>query len=452
MRSLSLKLTLAFLLVGVLAVALVGTIVRVRSQNAYDRWIYDQGVSAMSTALESYYEGNGSWDGVQQMLASRRMEGMRFDPRRSSMALLDSNRQPILLIGEISRNFGLSESSPGRAVPLTVGGDAVGYLLLDRLPVPPPDRRFLPEELFLQRVGRATLYGALGAIILALLVGALLARTLSRPIRELTEATQAVARGELGRQVPVRSSDEIGQLAASFNQMSVDLARTTDARKQMTADVAHELRTPLSVILGYTEALEDGKLRGDTQAYAAMHETALHLQRVVDDLRILALADANELPLNRRAVDPRALLERAALTFATPAQQAGVSLSLDAAEDLPEVHVDPDRISQVLNNLVSNALRHTPPGGAISLSAAERAGDQAVSFRVADTGSGIAPEDLPFVFDRFYRGDKARVTQNGESGLGLAIVRSIVEGHGGAVKVASAAGEGTTFTLSLPIS
>lgn len=307
-----------------------------------------------------------------------------------------------------------------------------------------------PEALLLQRISRAILFGALAAVGLALVVGAVLARTLTRPLHELTAATHALAEGRLGQQVTVHSDDEIGELAAAFNRMSADLARTSEVRKQMTADIAHELRTPLAVLVGYAEALQDGKLAGSPQVYAALHETARHLQRLVDDLGTLALADAGELPLHRRPVEPRALLERAVLAHSVQAQQAGVDLALEASPDLPALNVDPDRISQVLDNLVANALRYTPAGGRIVLSAEHDARGGMVVLRVQDTGAGIAPADLPFVFERFYRGDKARQPSQGTVGLGLAIARSLVESHAGTIEVASTLGQGTTFTIRLP--
>jgi signal transduction histidine kinase len=294
----------------------------------------------------------------------------------------------------------------------------------------------------------AITYSALGAIVIALLLGFLLARTLTRPIRELTAATQALAKGDLGQQVSVRTRDEMGQLAASFNQMSADLAHASQLRRQMTADIAHELRTPLSLILGYTESLSDGKLPATQETFDIMYDEAQHLSRLIDDLRTLSLADAGELPLNRRPVDPKALLERAALAYMPQAQRQGVAIELNASSDLPEAEADPGRIEQVLDNLVSNALRYTPSGGRVILSA-DGDGEQ-VFLRVQDTGVGIQLEELPYIFERFYRADKSRQRHAKESGLGLAIAKSIVEAHGGSVSVESILGEGTTFVVALP--
>jgi signal transduction histidine kinase len=284
----------------------------------------------------------------------------------------------------------------------------------------------------------------------------LLARTISRPVREITAATKLIAQGELGHQVPVRGKDELGELAASFNRMSADLSQSTELRRQMTADIAHELRTPLSVILGYTEALSDGKLDGTPETFDILHDEAQHLGRLVDDLRTLSLADAGELSLNRRPVHPQALLDRAASAYAAQAQGQNVSLQVETQQNLPQVEVDPDRMAQVLGNLVSNALRFTPEGGEILLSAEKRAGRIAerldsLFIYVRDNGAGIALEDLPHIFDRFYKADISRQPEQGESGLGLAIAKSIVELHGGAISADSTLGAGTTFTVQLPV-
>ena len=236
-------------------------------------------------------------------------------------------------------------------------------------------------------------------------------------------------------------------MAASFNRMSADLATGRDIRRQMTADVAHDLRTPLTVILGYTEALSDGMLQATPEMFGTLHREAQHLNHLIDDLRTLSLADAGELPLDRQPMPPADLISRAESAYTMQAAQQGIILRSEVAPDLPLVSVDGQRMAQVLGNLVSNALRHTPAGGEIVLSAA--AEPVAICLGVADTGSGIAPDALPHVFDRFYRADPARAA-SGASGLGLAIAKSLVEAHGGTIAVTSAPGHGATFTVRLP--
>jgi two-component system, OmpR family, sensor histidine kinase BaeS len=455
MRSLTLKLTLAFLLVSVVGAVLVALLVNWQTQREFDQLVYNlyqDDLENLSSQLAAYHQENGNWEGIGAVLIADeqwRGGGHGAGSHYLPVTLVDDNRRVI---------YGGQQYRPGdilprrilnKGVPIEVNGETIGWVVLASFGGPNSPGANSPEANFLARVNRATIYSALGAALAALLFGALLARTISHPMTELKAATQLVAQGQLGHQVPVRSQDEIGQLAASFNQMSADLARSNELRRQMTADIAHDLRTPLSVIQGYTEALDEGKLHGNQGMYRAMHLQVQHLTRLVEDLRILSLADAGQLPLLRQPVDPAALLEHSALAYMAQAEQQKIALHVDVAPDLPPANLDADRMIQVLNNLVSNALRYTTAGGEIHLSAEKSNGD--LRLKVQDSGAGIAAEDLPFVFERFYRGDRDRSrSDSGESGLGLAIARSIVEAHGGRITVESAPGAGTTFTMTIP--
>ena len=446
LRSLTLKLTLAFLTIGLIGSLLVSFFVGLGTQRAFNQFVNDRDQPTLSTDLAQYYQQNGSWANVDDFLAREPADtggpgGWHGPPP----VLVDTNGQ--VLVGNDRYPAGSRVSSDGleRAKAITVGYDVVGWLMM---PFEGERRPGSPEADFYNRVTRATTYSALGATGIALLLGIVLARTLTHPVRELTAATQAVAKGGLGKQVRVRSQDELGILAASFNQMSQDLAHASTLRRQMTADIAHDLRTPLSVILGYTEALRDGKLPCDQEIFDTLHTEAQHLQHLIDDLRTLSLADAGELPLTRQPVAPQGLLERTAAAYKTHAQARGIALEVRSGNNLPAIDVDPERMTQVLGNLLSNALRFTPSGGRIILQAA--ADNNQTQLIVQDTGSGIAPEDLPHIFERFYRADPVRQQGNGSSGLGLAIARGIVAAHGGAITVQSGVGQGTTFTITLP--
>jgi len=307
----------------------------------------------------------------------------------------------------------------------------------------------VPRTSFLTRFWRVLYWGAAGAVLLALALGVLFSRRLTRSLRELTVAAESMASGELQHSIPVRSNDEVGELTCAFNHMSADLTRAQQLRRQMTADVAHELRTPLSLVLGHAEALRDGVIPPSEETFGIIHDEAQRLARLVADLRTLSLSDAGELPLDRQPVSAGDLLAQTAAAFAAPAREQRVTLRTKADANLPEVLADADRIAQVLANLVSNALRYSPSGAEIVLSASCR-GD-AVRFAVDDNGPGIAPEDLPYVFERFYRSDKSRSRERDSTGLGLAIARSIIEGHGGRLDVQSTPGHGATFGFSLPI-
>jgi signal transduction histidine kinase len=447
MRSLTLKLTLAFLLVGLIGAVLVAVFVGVRTQREFDQFIADRDQRDLVDQLAEYYQQAGTWQGIDAIAVSFPTRFGR-SYMRAPVALVDAEQTVVLGTRRYQVGQQLSRAELRQALPVEVDGQVVGSVLVD-MPATSPDRTPVsPETDFLRRVNLAIGLGALGATILALVVGVLLARAISRPVKELTEGTQRVARGELGHQVPVRTKDELGALAASFNQMSTDLATSNHLRRQMTADVAHELRTPLSVILGYTEALTDGKLHGTPDIYEAMYGEAQLLSHLVDDLRTLSLADAGELTLNRGLIPAGECLERTAVAHSALAAQRGIRIDLQIAPDLPLIDVDRERIAQVLANLVSNALRYTPEGGVITLSAGGLDGGR-VQLQVGDTGPGIAPEHLPYVFKRFYRADDSRPS-NGESGLGLAIAKSLVEAHGGTIQVESVVGQGATFTIVLP--
>ena len=448
MRSLSLKLTLAFLIVGLTGVVLVAAFVGRMTRQEFDRFVVDRYQYDVVEEATDYYSRNGNWDGFQGSLRRRRGPGgaasgeMMMPP----ISLTDAtggvvfSNIPGTAVGAIGAN-----STDGNQLPVEVNGEVVGYLRFDERD-DVGDSRESPEAKFLAGVDRAILWSAGAAAVLALLLGAFLARTISHPVQELTAATKVLSGGDLGHQVPVRTRDEIGALARSFNQMSADLAHSNQLRRQMTADIAHDLRTPLSVILGYSEALADGKLPGTPETYEAMHRQAQQLNRLIEDLRTLSLADAGQLSLVRRPVEPRALLEHTALAYLPAAEARGITLSVEAA-DAPPIAVDPDRILQVLGNLVGNALRHTPDGGNIFLTSTTENGY--IQLRVRDTGPGIPEEDLPHIFDRFYRGDKARAS-DGASGLGLAIARSLVSAHDGRIIAENVAG-GAQFTVALPI-
>lgn len=449
MRSLTLKLTLAFLIVGLAGAVLVAAFVVPLARRQFSTFVVDRYQSEIVAETADYYATYGSWDGLQGSL--RRRRGPRGGPMNvPPIALYDTagklvfSNAPSQFSGETFVNV---NDAPHDFAPIEVRGQVVGYVRFDQ-PGNWGMLRGTPEGRFLAGLDRAILISAGVAAGLALVLGAILAGTISRPVRELTAATRVLADGDLGHQVPVRTRDEIGELAQSFNQMSADLAHANQLRRQMTADIAHDLRTPLSVILGYAEALTDGKLSGTPETYEAMYIQAQHLNRLIEDLRTLSLADAGQISLMRRPVEPRGLLEHAALAYLPVVEGRGISLGVEG-ENVPPVSVDPDRLLQVLGNLVGNALRHTPNGGRVVLSTA-RLNDE-VLLRVQDSGPGIPAEDLPYIFDRFYRGDKARQS-DGASGLGLAIARSLVEAHGGRITAANVPGGGALFTIALPLS
>jgi signal transduction histidine kinase len=284
----------------------------------------------------------------------------------------------------------------------------------------------------------------------ALVLGSLLAWQLTAPLRALTQAAHHLADGE-ATQVAVRSADEIGQLGTAFNQMAQSLSRQEMLRRNMMADIAHELRTPLSVIRGDLEALLDGVYEPSPEALASLQEETLLLSRLVNDLQALAQAEAGQLRLERKATDLSRLLEGVVAGFDLQAESHNQRLRLDLAADLPLVDVDPQRVRQVVANLLSNALRHAPAGvdggeGRVVVAAGVHEGMAQVS--VSDDGPGIPAGEVAHVFDRFWRGGAARAEG---SGLGLAIARELVRAHGGRIWVESEVGQGSRFSFTLPL-
>lgn len=288
------------------------------------------------------------------------------------------------------------------------------------------------------------------AVLLVVVAGAwLLSRRVLHPIAALTAAATRLGAGDLGQRVPISGGDELAALARSFNQMAEALEASEARQRRLVADVAHELRTPLSNLRGYLEALQDGVMDADPALLQALHQEALLQQRIVDDLQDLALAEAGQLAYRRGPVDLRELVEACLVAHRPAAEAAGVHLTTAALPDPgPVVTADADRIRQAVGNIVANAIRATAPGGSVRLGIVDDPGW--IGVRVSDTGVGIAPEDLPHVFDRFWRADTSRGRVGGGAGLGLAIARQILLDHGGGIDVESRVGRGTTFTLRLP--
>ena len=331
------------------------------------------------------------------------------------------------------------------------GPDGAPRATLYAVPVLGPGMGEGPATPFVRSVNRWMVGAVAAAGLLALVVMWLLSKRIVGPVEALTAAARRMERGDWGARVAVRSRDEIGDLSHAFNAMAESLARNETTRRQLVSDVAHELRTPLTNLRAQLEAMEDGIVPVDHASLRSLQAETLLLARLVDDLQDVSLAEAGRLRLDREAVRPRAALDAAVAALRAEAEAGDISLGVEAAE-LPEVMADPARLGQVLRNLVSNAITHTPSGGRVTLATGleEVEGARFVRFEVRDTGVGIAPEHLPHIFDRFYRADPSRSRATGGAGLGLAIVKHLVEAQGGAIRVESAVGQGTTVTFTLP--
>jgi signal transduction histidine kinase len=465
LRSLWVKLLAGFLLVAVAAVGLVGVLANRTTAHQFELYVSQgkkQRSERLAPSVAAYYAQAGSWAGVGDWLVAEGAAILQSSHGQGAGQGIGSSSPERLIVAETDGRVvadsqedlvgeKLSAGELALGVPLNVDGQIVGTLLM---PSEPPAYESL-ERQFLSQVNRSLLWAGLAATALALALGLVLARQLTAPLRALTQAAQHLARrgadpalaGE-APQVEIRTQDEIAELGQAFNQMSQSLAHQETLRRNLMADIAHELRTPLSVMRGDLEALLDGVYQPSPEALASLHDETLLLSRLVDDLRALALAEAGQLRLERETIDLGELLAAVIASFDLQAQSQGQSLEVDLPPDLPLVEADPQRVRQVVANLVSNALRHAArPGSQVRVSAVQEPGQVEVS--VTDDGPGIPPDDLAHLFDRFWQGDGGRAEG---SGLGLAIARELVRAHGGQIWADSAQGQGTVFRFTLPSS
>jgi signal transduction histidine kinase len=272
---------------------------------------------------------------------------------------------------------------------------------------------------------------------------------MTSPIGTLAKAARRLGHGDLSQRVRLPGGGEVAALAQAFNSMAAELEYAEQLRRNMVADVAHELRTPLSNIRGYLEAIRDGMIEPDASAIRSLDEEARLLSRLVNELQELSLAEAGELKLVYQAEDIVDLVKQAVSPWQPQLMAGEISLSVNLPDSLPLVNIDWQRVNQVLHNILENAVAHTPRGGAIDVAVSEKG--KWVEVSVSDTGEGIPAEDLPHIFERFYRVDKSRARATGGSGLGLTIAKRLVEAHGGAITVQSKVGEGSRFSFTLPI-
>ena len=286
--------------------------------------------------------------------------------------------------------------------------------------------------------------------VVAIGAGVWMSKTLTAPLKELDEAAGAIGRQELSHRVTVRGSDELKAVASGFNEMAHQLEEAESLRSNLLADVAHELRNPLHVLSGNLQAMLDDVYPMTKEEIARLSDQTRHLTTIVDDLHVLAQAEAHQMPLDRQPADIAILVKETTGTFEAVARAQDIQLKVELLGSIPSWEVDADRFRQALGNLLSNALRHTPGGGQIAVTVQQE--NQALCISVRDTGAGMKPEQLIQVFDRFYRSDEVRSRDQGGTGLGLAITRAIIEAHGGQISAASPSpGQGSTFTISLPM-
>jgi signal transduction histidine kinase len=386
--------------------------------------------------------GHGSGRGQE---GNQTQAGVQAGPR--TFGLADADGVVVVGLEELyPTGSQLTQQQLEAGVPILFKGEQVGTLLSSR-----SISYSALEQNFLDQVNRGLLWTLLAAVLVVSLFSLLVSGNFTRPIKALTAASHNLAEGKSTQLVEVHPSDELGELGKSFNRMSQEIENAERLRKQMTADIAHDLRTPLTVIGGYVEAARDGALELTPERLDVLSLEINRLNRLVSDLRTLSQSDSGELLISREAVGPASLLNKVSEVFRLQAEQKGVGLAVKVDEGLPVLSADEGRLMQVLENLVANAIRHTPTGGQIALGVSEVKKSHALLFTVTDNGEGIPAEELPLIFERFHRVDKSRHADSNQSGLGLAIARAIVEAHGGKIWAESTPGKGTTISFELPL-
>ncbi len=482
--SLQFRLILAFTLALALALGAVGFLVSFTAGVESERFqtrSQEFRAGRVHRIIARHYAENRRWEGVQPSLEqAATFYGRRFLVTDEDGRVVADSHRP-------GNRGSDGKRAPGPTIPIVHEGRQVGFLVLERglnggppdgdagvggfgssvPPGPPPPQPVAPgaavpgseAEPLVSRVtasvNRMLLVTGLAAAMGGMALVFFASRRILAPLQTLGNAARRLGQGDLDQRVTVSGPAEFRQLGDTFNNMAENLQTAERQRRNLTADVAHELRTPLSNIQGYLDAVHDGLLPPDEATIATLRQQTTHLVALVEDLRLLAMADAGSLSLQTRPEAVATLLEELVEAFRPRAEAGGISLTLEIPDSLPLVELDPTRIAQALSNLLENAMANTPSGGAVAVTAVPRAaedGGPIVAITVSDTGPGIGSEDLNRVFDRFYRVDPSRSRATGGAGLGLTIARQLVEAHGGTIWVDSEPGRGASFTFTLPAS
>ncbi|MBE9471119.1 MAG: HAMP domain-containing protein [Chloroflexi bacterium] len=465
LKSLRARLTLSFLGVIVATAGLVVVMATLITANRFTYMISSAGQRyawRLAPLFSEYYVQTGGWGGIEALVASWKPAGqMPGRPAPMAEMMLHSRDERLLLLDATGRLIADSDpqgepvrllpASLDKGAPILVDGQQVGTLIV----ASGLGRLTSYEDAFLRQANRLMLVAGVVAVLAVLVVSGFQARRIVAPVRALAEAARQVASGDLSQRVSVTSQDELGEMAVAFNTMAAELARQHELRRRAMTDIAHELRTPLSVLQIELESIEDGLTTPTPEVIAGLQTDVAHLRRLVDDLRMLSLAEAGELQMEVEPVEMGDLIQDVLNRVQGAARAKGITLDTRVPATALPVTGDPQRLAQVLLNLLSNAMQHTPSDGQITVSAqrVEESGEhgEEVHVTVQDTGEGIPAEDLPHIFERFYRTDRARSRETGGSGLGLSITRSLVEAHGGRLWAHSTEDQGSAFTFALPL-
>jgi len=413
---------------------------RIATEMEYYKTISSQYLSdQIRSKLYLHYLDEGNWDDVQSVVEALGVSGTHIILVAANGTVIGDSKREFL-----GMNYTDSQENP---LNMTLQGQFLGELYISSDPTAEP--YVAPFLRLSASINRSLLIGGSVAIAIALLLTFVLSRRITSPIGALAKAARRLGRGDLSQRVQLQGEGEVAALAQAFNSMAADLEHAEQLRRNMVADVAHELRTPLSNIQGYLEAIRDRVIKPDAATIHSLSEETALLSRLVNELQELSLAEAGELKLVYQTEDITKLVKQAVTPWQPKVTGKEILLSLDLPDNLPLVNIDWQRVNQVLHNLLENAVAYTHKGGTINVAASAKG--KGVEVSVSDTGEGIPAEDLPHIFERFYRVDKSRARATGGSGLGLTIAKRLVEAHGGTITAQSELGKGSRFSFTLPI-
>lgn len=450
MNKLWVRLGISFLLVTWGVVAIAALIVRGSVQDSFDDYVRESETARFGegfvASLIDYYRENQSWDGVESLLPNRSGRGGQGGQGSQGRQLFiaDTNQQVVASTNMMWMGRHRDSIEQNRSLPLTLDGEIIGYLGEQ---TPGSVNLNTAEAAFIDHTSQDLLRMAVVAGMASLLLGSVIAWGFTRPLTHLKEHVEQIRTHNIGDTLLPSGTEEVAALTQAFNSMSARLADAESKRQKMASDIAHELRTPVSVLRGHLEAMMDGVYPLDGEHVAIAYDQTLHLNHLVEDLRLLTRAEAGRVPLEKSPVPIGELCRQALVRFEPLATDAQVHLKHELAPDLPTLVIDRHRIQQVLDNLLTNALRHTPAGHSITLSATD-APDR-VTLSICNTGSHLTDEQLASLFDRFWRADDARQRDSGGSGLGLAISRQMIHLHNGEIRATSDA-DSVTVSFWLP--
>ncbi len=444
MNRLWVRFSLSFMMIALLGPVILATIGFLTVQTGVLRLFIRSELTApgsLTDQLADYYREQGSWEGVSGLIAS-------YDnslPAELTLVFVDEAQQPIY-----GTDTTEGERIAEQLISISVDGRIRGYLnIVQRsivgMPFPRPDR-----PLVLNQISNVLLAFAVITAVLGLSAGLFAGRTLVTPLAQLSETARRLGKRDFTARAVVKGSVELREVAHAFNEMAQDLEQAETLRRNLVADVAHELRTPLTVLQANLQALLDGIYPLEKDEIEKLLDQTELLNRLVNELRELSQAEARQLPLQQTRVDLNDLIAQVVETFQSTARKQGIDIRLNLPAEPVTLKGDRGRLQQVLNNLIQNAITHTPASGTITIRLSQDEED--IQITVQDSGDGIPAEHLAHVFDRFYRVDRSRSRETGGTGLGLAIAKAIVELHGGSIGVSSEGqpGRGATFTIQLP--